>query len=123
MRGRVVLNLQLILGLFVAALLLSLTGCANQPATQTAGTDNRWTEGRFDRLLTAQDHTPLVSRQNDCRAQSASPASQQWALVHVRRVPGQVYRVVPAPEAQALVNGQKVWINSSQCQARTSAAG
>lgn len=122
MRGRVVLNLQLILGLFVAAMLLSLTGCANQSATQTTSTSSRWTEGRFDQLLTAKDQTPLVSRQNDCRVQSTSPASQQWALVHVRRVPGQVYRVVPAPEAQALVNGQKVWINACQCQVRTSAA-
>lgn len=123
MRGRVVLNLQLILGLFVAALLLSLTGCANnQAAAQTANTSGRWTEGHFDQLVTAHDHTPLVSRQNDCRAQFNAPASQQWALVHVRRVPGYLYRVVPVPEIQqALIKGQKVWINASLCQVRTSA--
>lgn len=120
MFGRLILNLQLILGLCVAALLLGLTGCANQPSSNPV--IGHWQEARFDQWLTVQDHAPLVSRQNDCRAQSTTPASQRWALVHVRRVPGHVYRVLPAPEAQALVNGQKVWINASQCQVRTAAA-
>ena len=122
MCGRSILNLQLFVGLALALVLLGLTGCANPSYTRTASGAS-WSEAYVDHLIGPQDQARLVAPQNDCRLNTASTvASQQWALVHARRVPGQVYRVVPVTADQSVTEGQKVWIQGNQCQVRTTLA-
>lgn len=80
--------------------------------------DQGWRAGEVDHDVALDESTPLVRFSEDCRAMM-SPVNQtapvRWTLLHFRRPPEEVFRVVPNWADHPLAPGQPVYLNVEDC--------
>ena len=98
-------------------LILAASGCASDPDAAHPMSEG-WRVAHTDRAVSLDESTPLVRFAEDCRvapraAGQAEPAG--WVLLHFRRPPGDVYRVVPLPSGMRIEENREVYVNVSDC--------
>ncbi|MGC4062280.1 MAG: hypothetical protein QM749_16105 [Aquabacterium sp.] len=96
---------------------LTLSGCESYPDAAHPMSDG-WRVAHVDHEVTANESTPLVRFTEDCRAVPipiGRPEPARWALLHFRRPPVDVYRVVPLMGADRVEEGQEVYVNVDDC--------
>jgi hypothetical protein len=106
----------LLTGLLGVAL-ATLSGCESYPDAAHPMNDG-WRIGHVDHEVTADESTPLVRFTEDCRAVPipiGRPEPSRWALLHFRRPPVDVYRVVPLMGVERFEAGQEVYVNVDDC--------
>ncbi|HET8868999.1 MAG TPA: hypothetical protein VFM48_01010 [Aquabacterium sp.] len=102
-------------GLFVLlCACVAAVSARSLPSVSTAA----WREVHVDRLVSEHEALGLVSPSQDCRkVAGAGDADHPWLLVHFRRSPLMVYRVVPASDKVPETAGQELFVNLRDCQA------
>ena len=98
-------------------LILATSGCASYPDAAHPMSEG-WRVAHIDHAVSLDESTPLVRFAEDCRAVplvagQAEPAG--WVLLHFRRPPEEVYRVVPLPAGMRLVQDREVYVNVTDC--------
>lgn len=102
-----------ILSMLVVA---GLTACATH--TDAAHPEAAlWRVGYIDHEVALTESAPLVRFSQDCRA--VLPAEQtadvRWVMLHYRRPPEEVFRIVPLPDRQHITEGQPVYVKVDEC--------
>ncbi|TAK98695.1 MAG: hypothetical protein EPO09_02115 [Aquabacterium sp.] len=98
------------------AAMLSLAACAS--TTDAAHPEAElWRVGYIDHDVTLNESTPLVRFSQDCRdiLPSTQTMGVRWVMLHFRRPPEEVFRIVPLPDGQQLAEGQKVYVKVDEC--------
>jgi len=95
--------------------------CLSQVSHAQAHFDARdgWRSAYVLQTISASAAHHLVASANDCRTRQTSSARQEglWALVRYRRVPGDVYRIVPVAPSTPIAGGRAVYVNVNRCEA------
>ena len=96
---------------------LALSACADYPDAQHPVMDG-WRVATIDHIVTSDESTPLVAFEHDCRSlMSTGPhGTPNWVMLHYRRPPGDVYRVVPVADPQTVHEGDSVYVQSKACE-------
>lgn len=103
--------------LLTCALLLWLSACATSLDAQHP-MNQGWRVGHIDHTVTLDESTPLVRFGEDCRAiplAQNQTAPVRWAMLHFRRPPEEVFRIVPVWTEAALTEGQVVYVKVDDC--------
>lgn len=104
-------------------MVLSAAACA-APTDDAMRADAGWRMAHVDRVLPLDERLEVVGATQDCRLTAPnSAAGQAWLLVHYRRPPIMVFRVVPAMANRDYAAGEPVWINVSDCHAQPRVSG
>lgn len=77
-----------------------------------------WRVAHVDHEVTFDESTPLVRFSEDCRAiplGSSQTAPVRWAMLHFRRPPEEIFRIVPVWSDARLAEGQQVYVNVDDC--------
>lgn len=96
--------------------LVLLGACTTTPDAQHP-MDQGWRVAHVDHEVALDESTPLVRFSEDCRSlmPSAQTYGVRWALLHFRRPPEEVFRVVPLKDGQHLKEEQTVYVNVDNC--------
>jgi hypothetical protein len=96
--------------LLAAWLSISLQGCASY-TDDAHPMSQGWRVAHVDHVVQAHESTPLVTFGEDCRY---VVDGADWMLVHYRRPPGEVYRVVHG-SASDFKEGQEIYVQVDDC--------
>jgi len=94
-----------------------MAGCADYPDDKHPMGDG-WRVAHLDHEVSLVESTPLVRFAEDCRAVPLGEGQSEparWALLHFRRPPEDVYRVVPVTGGMPVQEGQQVYVNVNDC--------
>jgi hypothetical protein len=98
----------------LAAALAMMAGCATH-ADDAHPMSAGWRVAHIDHEVSLDESTPLVAFSEDCRATLDGKAPRRWALLHFRRPPEDVFRVVPLQPGQAFKDEAEVYVNVNDC--------
>ena len=98
-------------------LMLTTSGCTTYPDAAHPMSEG-WRVAHIDHAVRLDESTPLVRFAEDCRsvplaAGQTEPAG--WALLHFRRPPEDVYRVVPLPSGMHFAENLAVYVKVTDC--------
>jgi hypothetical protein len=98
------------------AALLALSACASEPDAAHPVTA-MWRVGYVDHEVDLTESTPLVRFSQDCRSvlPDAQTDGAKWVMLHYRRPPEEVFRVVPLPRDQHVAAHQTVYVKVDDC--------
>jgi hypothetical protein len=99
-------------------MVLSASGCAIYPEDAAHPMSEGWRVAHIDHTVSPDESTPLVRFAEDCRAVplaagQAEPAG--WVLLHFRRPPEEIYRVVPLPAGMHVSENREVYVKVTDC--------
>lgn len=103
--------------LLICAMTLWLAACATSLDAQHP-MEEGWRVGHVDHEVALDESTPLVRFGEDCRDIPLPPqqtAPVRWAMLHFRRPPEEVFRIVPVWSDTALPEGQLVYVKVDDC--------
>ena len=100
----------------LACALTMMAGCATH-ADDAHPMSAGWRVAHIDHEVSLDESTPLVAFSEDCRATLDGKAPTRWALLHFRRPPEEVFRVVPLQPGQAFKDEAEVYVNVNDCAA------
>lgn len=103
--------------LLICAATLWLSACATSLDAQHP-MEQGWRVGHIDHEVTLDESTPLVRFGEDCRgiplpAEQTAPV--RWVMLHFRRPPEEVFRIVPVWAGATLTEGQVVYVKVDDC--------
>lgn len=95
---------------------LALSACAEYPDAQHPRLDG-WRVATVDHTVKLDESTPLVGFTQDCRAllHTASEPPSSWVMLHYRRPPEDIFRVVPVADPSQLKQGDSVYVQVQSC--------
>ncbi len=106
--------MKLSVGVLIGAALVALSACSGYPDAQYPLAQG-WHVAHLDRQVLPEEPLPLVDVDMDCRSRAAVAGHGEWALVHFRRPPEEVYSVVPAQSLSGLQRGDAVYADVGHC--------